>query len=336
MPFIDIVQPDDRRWNSFTMCLESILKIRPALEALLEDNDPHLAPLIPSGSQLDALQELLHPLKLIKTTSDTLLADTRPTMHLVLSSLINIGNMSKSRQFKQSGTTTRTFVEAFEQALESRLPNSGREVMDYNLANFLHPTFKGSLLNYNKDYQSYDKTCLYIRAQFPEKVEPVRQEDMFAIPSDRDGQGIDESGWGALDLAREEVACSKPGPAYPVAQTRIDLELELWRDTAPATSDVDIDILGFWKAQEDMLPCLAKLARMVLAIPVTTSSLERTLVNSDKAEELIFIHENYDRVSPLIKHWKLDTSDFETNSAIHSDIVVKEEVPSPFENDRIV
>ena len=84
MPFVGIVQPDDRRWNSFTMCLESILKIRPALEALLEDNDPQLAPLIPSGCQLDALQELLHPLKLIKTTSDTLQADTRPTMHLVL------------------------------------------------------------------------------------------------------------------------------------------------------------------------------------------------------------------------------------------------------------
>ncbi|VFQ67422.1 unnamed protein product [Cuscuta campestris] len=39
--------------------------------------------------------------------------------------------------------------------------------------------------------------------------------------------------------------------------------------------DVEFDILGWWKRNEHMFPCLGKLARQVLSIPVSTVAVER-------------------------------------------------------------
>lgn len=62
---------------------------------------------------------------------------------------------------------------------------------------------------------------------------------------------------------------------------------------------------------------------MIFAIPATSAPSERlfseaglivkpsrTLLNSDRVEELIYIHENYPRVRPLIKKWRFSLKDF--------------------------
>ncbi|VFQ61985.1 unnamed protein product [Cuscuta campestris] len=39
--------------------------------------------------------------------------------------------------------------------------------------------------------------------------------------------------------------------------------------------DVDFDVLGWWKRNEHMFPCLGMLARQVLSVPVSTVTIER-------------------------------------------------------------
>ncbi|VFQ71722.1 unnamed protein product [Cuscuta campestris] len=39
--------------------------------------------------------------------------------------------------------------------------------------------------------------------------------------------------------------------------------------------DVEFDVLGWWKWNEHMFPCLGKLARQVLSVPVSTVAVER-------------------------------------------------------------
>jgi hAT family C-terminal dimerisation region len=78
-----------------------------------------------------------------------------------------------------------------------------------------------------------------------------------------------------------------------------------------------IDILAYWKGKADKMPMLAKVARQFFALPVTSASSERlfsaagnvvtsarTLLNSERAEQLIFIHDNYWLKEPTIKSMK--------------------------------
>ncbi len=85
----------------------------------------------------------------------------------------------------------------------------------------------------------------------------------------------------------------------------IDKELDYWLRSVPKGTHTDIDILDFWKNKESELPLLAKVAKKYYGIPITSASSERlfsaagnvitssrTLLNTEKAEQLIFIHDN--------------------------------------------
>ena len=84
------------------LCIESILKIRKPLKALLDEGvfDSKFVEKIPTEKQFDTMAEILKPLSLIKTTMDKLQADNQPTLHLVIPSLVNIGRMTKNPNFK--------------------------------------------------------------------------------------------------------------------------------------------------------------------------------------------------------------------------------------------
>ena len=96
----------------------------------------------------------------------------------------------------------------------------------------------------------------------------------------------------------------------------------MWTQIVPKTKEIDVDILGFWKTQEPNLSLLSRLAKRVLAIPVSSTSSElvisesgrvvaasQTLQNSDKAEKLIWIQQNHSQLAPLVDRWNLDNND---------------------------
>jgi len=88
---------------------------------------------------------------------------------------------------------------------------------------------------------------------------------------------------------------------------------------------------------------------MILCIPATSAPSERlfseagqvvkhsrTLLNSDRVEQLVFIHENYFRVQPHILRWKLDPKEFdkvENSSAKKSSLEVEMESNSTVQDE---
>jgi len=169
--FIKIVLPVKTRWNSVIMAMATVDRIAPALKKLRDD--PLFAGLIPTDKQFEAFKEMLQPLQLIKQKSELLEREKAPTIHLVLPTLIKLCTISRSSKFKTSGNTTRAVIEAFEFALTQRIKDHGRQMPSVCFGNYLHPSFKGSLLNaLGQDY--YDQTVAEIKNLFPE-VNPDSQ-----------------------------------------------------------------------------------------------------------------------------------------------------------------
>ena len=59
-------------------------------------------------------------------------------------------------------------------------------------------------------------------------------------------------------------------------QVRVSgLEQEMRRYEASGNPGRNVDVLDFWKQNQDVFPLLAKMARIVLAIPVSSAKSER-------------------------------------------------------------
>jgi hypothetical protein len=159
------------------MAMQTVVRITPALKTIRERDLEIFRGKLPSNKQLDSFAEMLGPLLRIKKLSEELEADSKPTIHLALVHLGRLGTMSRSSKFTTSSTTTRCVIEAFEQALtrDRRCRNLGRQIPLFCIANFLHPTYKGSLLNFDGDATTYNETIQRIKELFPE-VQPDTQD----------------------------------------------------------------------------------------------------------------------------------------------------------------
>ncbi len=105
----------------------------------------------------------------------------------------------------------------------------------------------------------------------------------------------------------------------------IEEEIDFYLNRATQASHENINLLDYWKTNHDKMPHLAALAREILCVPTTSASSERcfsasdskTLLYSDRAEELIFCKQNYFALEPLIMSWKLRGS-FNEHSLYHN------------------
>lgn len=321
MSFTKIVQPIETRWNTYTACIESIVKLKPALSALKAEANAELADKIPDKKQFKNLEEVLLPMKFIQEISEKLQTDTKPSIHLVIFFLYRLANLAKGDVFKNANKYTKAFVESFVANLGKRVLNYGRRVQMYCLGNFIHPAFKGSLLKKTGGEDSFDKVIDYIKDTYKPEEPPKSQtqsqgsQDLFA-PSDPKPKSPT---WGAFDEA--ELWGEHARPAEDV-KPPIDLELERWMGTE-LIKDLDLDILQYWKQKSKELPLLGDLARNILAVQPTSCSSERLfseaglvatrrrpLLATSSCERLVFIHENYDRVASMITRWKTDIKEF--------------------------
>jgi hypothetical protein len=125
--FRHIISPVPTRWNSHYMCLESIHAMKDALLKLKFEasETDELAMLIPDERQFDILESMLVPLAEIKHASEQLSADSKPTLHMVVLHLFNLGHLRQ--RYPESVPEVVPFLENICQGLEKRLPNLGRE-----------------------------------------------------------------------------------------------------------------------------------------------------------------------------------------------------------------
>jgi hypothetical protein len=79
------------------------------------------------------------------------------------------------------GDVTQEFVFSFCEAFNQRFPDFGRDQIEFAIAQFLHPFYKGSLLMFDKNKAKYDATVEQIRDIFkyaedndPEENQSIR------------------------------------------------------------------------------------------------------------------------------------------------------------------
>jgi len=302
------------------MCIDSVVKMKTTLRILNGDTDHDMHNIIPTDREFKVLEELLIPLMLIKSTSERLSAD-KPSLHIVLCCLFNILTLSTEDDFGTKSTACQTFIKRFEEEMEKRIPDFGRTEREFCIGNFLHPRFKGILLNAktspNYEPSQQEKTIDFIREMFRTQVqetEDVQEEVSQSILN----TAMDESGWGRMPKV---VSAATPTPrvlAHDISD--IDKELDHWLRSVPKSDRTDLDILEYWKSKETDLPLLAQVAKKYYGIPITSASSERlfsaagnvitssrTLLNTDKAEQLIFIHDNFWLLEPFMDSWKVMT-----------------------------
>ena len=137
---------------------------------------------------------------------------------------------------------------------------------------------------------------------------------------------MEVDGWDVLESFQHEQS-SQPGTSQSQTQTpqltAIEREIEIWNQVIPRTKDLNVNILAFWKKHTTNLPLLSSLAKKVLCVPVSSASSERvfseggrvisntrTLLNPETAEDLIWMHQNYDELAPLIDRWVTRWSEY--------------------------
>jgi KRAB domain-containing zinc finger protein len=101
-------------------------------------------------------------------------------------------------------------------------------------------------------------------------------------------------------------------------EDEIERQVEHYLNMLPNLSKPEGDVLGYWKAHEASVPDLARLARRILAVPASSASSERlfsaagrtitaqrTNLSSIRAEQLLFVQQNYDAVKDTMTKWDL-------------------------------
>ncbi len=277
--------------------------------------------IIPTDREFKVLEELLVPLLLIKSTSERLSAD-RPSLHIVLCCLMNILTLSTEDDFGTKSTACQTFIKRFEEEMEKRLPDYGRSQLEFCIGNFLHPRFKGILLSAKTsatyEPEQMENTIKFIREMFRTQVPETEDLEEEATSQSILNTAMDESGWGRMPKVVRESTPARSVLARDISA--IDKELDQWLRSVPKADKTDLDILDYWKSKETDLPLLAKVAKKYYGIPITSASSERlfsaagnvitsgrTLLNTEKAEQLIFIHDNFWTLEPFMDSWKVMT-----------------------------
>jgi hypothetical protein len=192
----------------------------------------------------------------------------------------------------------------------------------YCLANFLHPKFKGSVLNVGGQPELFESTKADLINNHQSHIDHLASQELISTgPQQNLDDAMMSTRWDLLESLIQE---SQPGASSrsSTGKSPIQLEVEHYLDLTPKAGSIDVDVLKWWKAQAEDLPLLAAMARKILAIPATSASSERLFssggnvvttqrmcLDPQTVEKLVFYHDNWQKLE--VKKWQLKERDEE-------------------------
>ena len=266
------------RWNSVSMTLEVLLKMRTVFEALrgeMAAGDPLLRDLIdkiPSEFQFLIYEELTPVLLQIRQESDRLSGDKYPTSPEVCPSLYRIHakiNAAEDRLDLLIGDINDETDEAFQALasvkcclkelraqLKKRLPFMGSGLFAFAVAHLLHPFHRGAVLSHQEQMDRIIAKLIMDHPSTAEFEEHERLDDVMNIAYiGNPAPSMDPF----ESLMAEQEASVIPGGQVVEREAPMKLELDLYRkSTKPAA---DVDILAWWKLNASSYKHLSEMAR---------------------------------------------------------------------------
>lgn len=325
--YVKIIQPVKTRWNSMSMTMESIFRLKGALSYLVHFGDKDsesvkkLVKSIPSSAQFDTLEALLPHLRMIQAMSERLTSDKAPTLHLVIMVLVVFQTMTSDHP------SVTSFLTKFKGSIADKFPNCGRGIILWAIASFLHPQNKGTILCFRPDPMSPVSRDLLeeVKAEIIRRVtalgwdEQEEEEEPEEKPEDKPvtlHRALTESQWEGVSeyLKSIDMVDVQPEGAGPEPKNDISAQIEVYQHKLQQPKESDCDVLAFWKANEASVPTLSKFARSILCIPASSASSERLFsaagkiisssrskISSSRAEQLIYINQNYNLAIPYLQ-----------------------------------
>jgi hypothetical protein len=306
-----IIRPCSTRWNSFHMCMQSVLDMKTPLMSIQKSCPwEKLSKIIPTEDEFDAMQSNVFLLKRIRKVSEVLSADTKPTLHRVVRDIFNLVEFLKENLHLELSSRL------LEQ-LNARLPECGSGRKLAAMAHFLDPYCRGCVLTTMGD------KMVEVQDMFVETI-PETQELLQDSPVATENNT-------ELDSDDEYDHCSKAFQQWTkiqpqVGQKQRDGQLPVKKEIAQYVEferpTKDYDILDWWKNHSSTFPILSRFAKQILCIPATSTSSERIFsqsgaivthkrekIHCENVEMLVYIKDNIAKVN--IKNWDLSGKDQE-------------------------
>ena len=146
------------------------------------------------------------------------------------------------------------FARTLQEKLEDRFPETGTTRLERCAANYLDPRWKGAHLRLTNKLQ---QTKVDMEAKY------LGQQEVDALEVDLPNPSLSPTSKLIFNSQRDEVG-------------RLSgLEQEMRRYEACSNPGRNADVLAFWKLNEEALPLLARMARIVLGIPASSAKSER-------------------------------------------------------------
>ena len=287
--------PNKTRWDSQFDTMVSILHLKAAIEDL-ETSEPVWEEKALSRSEWKLLEGAVRLLKPFKETTKIWQYESIPTINLVIDRIYCmeefLADFIANRNNDKFGVM---FAKELQKNLGKRFPNHGLGVFERRVANYLDPHFKGIHLRKFKQFESTkDEIETFIGEEMDDPIDLTDGERNNNVESLTDGNMSPTS------KLRFELAVLQPTERE---DTKMKKELALFDKFEVAPKEENV--LHWWKEHEKTLPNLAKFARRILAIPVSSGKSERvfstggnfvtakrTRLNSRKVQSLIIIKEN--------------------------------------------
>ena len=118
---------------------------------------------------------------------------------------------------------------------------------------------------------------------------------------------------------------NEPNEPTETVAKKTHKEIDHYYERASQPKTDDVIVLDYWKGNSDHMPQLANLARKIFHVPLSSVTSYRssstgetvytegtTLLDSDRAAEIIYCKENYFRLQPLLTSWRLEEKEFES------------------------
>ena len=146
------------------------------------------------------------------------------------------------------------FARTLQERLEERFPETGMTCLERNAANYLDPRWKGAHLRLTNKLQ---RTKVDMEAKY------LARQDTDALEVDLPNPSLSPTSKLIFNSQRDDVGRLS------------ELEQEMRRYEACPNPGRNADVLAFWKLNQEAFPLLARMARIVLAIPASSAKSER-------------------------------------------------------------
>lgn len=302
--FAKLQNPNQTRWNSQLTNMESVLRLKAPLQELFEEDE--------TGAWYDVsltaadwklMQGAVTLLKPFLFATKAWEAECTPTINLVIERLYTIHASLNDFSVRTNCRHALSFARALQQMLEQRFPNQGMDVEERAMANYLDPRFKGIHLALAARKAA---TKELIKERFGEE-----EQDIFDNDPEIDVAPLSPT---SKLLHQNQVVAGHQG------DSKMDKEMNTFEQMP--NQDRNTNPLDFYRINEGSLPLLAKAARTIFAIPASSSKSERafskgtrtvskarTSLAPEKAEDLVVINENEDKINEFKKTRKIDLTE---------------------------